>query len=151
MEFIKEEIDEKTGDVVLTFEGTEEEMAALDALCKREGKTLDELATSILEDMVNNPEEAFKWIKEHRTDKCAKGTPGSPIFDYGDKVGFYITKDDKEYFQMGTVEIIDANGTFEQNEEPSYDILVESFTDTGRPCLMKHIVESHLYDIREKK
>ena len=41
---------------------------------------------------------------------------------------------------MGSIEIVDQYGTFEQAEEPSYDILVKE--ENG--CLYKHIRESQI-------
>ncbi len=39
----------------------------------------------------------------------------------------------------GVVEIVDAYGTFEQHDEPSYDVLIEV-----ENCLYKHVRESQL-------
>lgn len=61
---------------------------------------------------------------------------GKPKYDYDDNVRFIING--KEV--CGKVAIIDAYGTFEQDEEVSYDILVES-----ENTLYKHIRESGLY------
>ena len=41
--------------------------------------------------------------------------------------------------KVGKIDIIDPYGTFEQREEPSYDILVEEDN-----CLYKHICESEI-------
>lgn len=60
----------------------------------------------------------------------------APKYDYDDIVTFEI--DGKTIH--GSIYIIDAYGTFEQNEEPSYDIYVKE--DTGYNCLYKHIRES---------
>lgn len=47
--------------------------------------------------------------------------------------------------QTGSVEIVDPYGTFEQAEEPSYDIWVK-----GNPgCLFKHIRESNVVGLAE--
>ena len=77
--------------------------------------------------------------------KCTKGTIGKPIFKHDDVVGFYLKFKDKEIFCKGKIYVIDRYGTFEQNKEPSYDIMVENFDNSGEPCLVKHIVESKLY------
>lgn len=70
---------------------------------------------------------------------------GNPKYKKDDLVKFKITyHDGKEYELEGKVEIIDRYGTFEQNEEVSYDILVEKVPWNGEPCLIKHIVESKL-------
>lgn len=63
---------------------------------------------------------------------------GYPRYDYGDKVKFKFAGKDYE----GTVEIVDAFGTFEQNDEPSYDILG---VYEGETTLFKHIRESRIY------
>ena len=66
-------------------------------------------------------------------------TLGSPKYAYGDTVEFSLP----EYGIMnGKICIIDAYGTFEQKEEPSYDIMVDDLN--GKPCIVKHIRESAL-------
>ena len=68
---------------------------------------------------------------------------GNPKYNYDDIVSFKIkTEDDVEHTLTGKVYIIDRYGTFEQNEEVSYDIMVDDWG--GQPCLFKHIRESHL-------
>lgn len=72
----------------------------------------------------------------------------TPKFDYGDKVSFEYTQDGKKNVLVGEVYIVDRFGTFEQHEEPSYDVLVKDFvagngTQMG-DCLFKHIRESQL-------
>ena len=37
---------------------------------------------------------------------------------------------------------MDKWGTFEQNEEPSYDVMIEDFDQKGNACLVKHVRES---------
>lgn len=79
--------------------------------------------------------------------KCIENIIGKPIFKYEDQVGFYLKpygEAEKKFF-VGKVYIIDAYGTFEQNEEPSYDIMVEDYNGTGRPCLVKHVRQSSCY------
>lgn len=66
---------------------------------------------------------------------------GSPKYTYDDEVKFIING--KEV--RGKVAIIDAYGTFEQNEEVSYDIFVES-----ENTLYKHIRESGLYSHKQQ-
>ena len=66
---------------------------------------------------------------------------GRPQYTYGDSVRFAIIIDGEKNIFEGTVEMVDAYGTFEQNEEPSYDIMVEAHGH-GAPCLFKHIRES---------
>lgn len=81
--------------------------------------------------------------------KCEKGITGQPVFAYGDEVGFYLIpyQETEEKFFVGKVEIIDKWGTFEQKEEPSYDIMVEDFNGSGSPCLVKHVRQSECYDL----
>ena len=67
---------------------------------------------------------------------------GRPIFKVDDKVKFDISDGDKTLTLEGYVYIVDAYGTFEQNEEPSYDIMVEHSPHfDGQKCLYKHIRE----------
>lgn len=150
MEFIKEYLDENTNEVILEFNATKEEREILEKKCKELNLSLNEYINKTLETAINNPKEFKQWIKENRDDKNNVGTIGKPIYKRGDKTGFYITphKKDEEIFCIGTIEIIDAYGTFEQNEEPSYDILVENFDEKG-PCLVKHVRESSTYNINK--
>lgn len=78
---------------------------------------------------------------------------GHPNYNYDDIVSFKLSvpvgQNEKEasYEERiftGSVEIIDAWGTFEQNEEPSYDILVENAFGDGTTFLFKHIRESEI-------
>ena len=64
-----------------------------------------------------------------------------PKYKRGDKVRFLGSK--KQY--VGCIEIVDPYGTFEQAEEPSYDILVKG--EPGR--LYKHIRESQIMGIEK--
>lgn len=61
---------------------------------------------------------------------------GKPKYTYCDKVEF---KWNNEPNKIGIIEIVDSHGTFEQNEEPSYDIYVEK-----NNTLYKHIRESEV-------
>lgn len=75
------------------------------------------------------------------------------IFDYGDLVTFKLKHDDKEFEVEGTIEIIDRYGTFEQNDEPSYDIMIFNFCEEIAPvgrCLIKHIRQSSIISISEE-
>lgn len=74
---------------------------------------------------------------------------GNPKYNYEDKVGFWLVpyKETEKKFFIGKVYIIDAYGTFEQNVEPSYDIMVEDFNGSGQPCLVKHVRESECVDV----
>ena len=68
---------------------------------------------------------------------------GNPKHKIDDKVSFKIENiEGDEYILTGRVYIVDKYGTFEQNEEPSYDIMVYSGAyPTSYPCLFKHIRE----------
>ena len=64
-------------------------------------------------------------------------------YNYNDIVSFKIKDDnDVERTLTGKVYIIDRNGTFEQHEEVSYDIMVDD-SEEGR-ILFKHIRESNI-------
>ena len=74
---------------------------------------------------------------------------GKPKFKYGDKVKFVL--EDKEY--IGEVWIIDKYGTFDDDSDVSYDIMVKDAFKEGndhyRPnenndCLFKHISEKEV-------
>lgn len=60
---------------------------------------------------------------------------GKPKYNYGDIVKFKIS----DQIKIGTIEIIDAYGTFFQKEVPSYDVMVKD-----ENCLYKHIRESFI-------
>ena len=62
---------------------------------------------------------------------------GKPRFKESDRVSFVIENELVE----GIIYIVDEYGTFEQSEEPSYDVLAEF---KGTKCLVKHISESGL-------
>ena len=70
---------------------------------------------------------------------------GKPKFQRGDKVKFTWTRDGQEISKTGSIYIVDAYGTFEQNNEVSYDIFVEE-----ENCLYKHFVESMVEGIEEQ-
>ena len=61
--------------------------------------------------------------------------PGRPRFRQGECVSFLVAKEEKR----GKVVVVDPFGTFEQNEEPSYDVYVEE-----ENCIYKHIIESNI-------
>jgi len=66
----------------------------------------------------------------------------APKYKRGDMVRFDAGKN-KKY--EGCIKIVDPYGTFEQAEEPSYDILVK-----GNPgCLYKHVRESKVIGLSE--
>lgn len=60
---------------------------------------------------------------------------GKPKYRYGETVTFTFKGENK----LGYVYVVDAYGTFEQSEEPSYDIMVEN---ENEHCLYKHFRES---------
>lgn len=66
---------------------------------------------------------------------------GQPKYKWRDCVRFEIGDKRLE----GVIEIVDAWGTFEQNEEPSYDILCKE-----ENCLYKHILESEIIERTEQ-
>lgn len=81
----------------------------------------------------------FKNVREHKIKERILG--GLPKYKHGDKVKFQLG----EEMSVGIIEIVDAYGTFEQDEEASYDIFVE-----GTPgCLYKHVRESEIVGIAE--
>ena len=64
---------------------------------------------------------------------------GHPKFKLQDRVKF--TLEGKTY--NGNIYIIDPYGTFENDSDVSYDIMVNNWGDTGdKECLFKHIEES---------
>lgn len=62
---------------------------------------------------------------------------GKPKYKRDDEVKLVFRGD----IIQGQIYIVDAYGTFEQNEEPSYDIMIE--LDSGK-CLIKHVRESQV-------
>jgi len=68
-----------------------------------------------------------------------KGTLGQPKFSREQRVTFTMAMDGQEKEINGDIYIVDAFGTFEQTEEPSYDI--EALYN-GEVVLFKHIRES---------
>ncbi len=65
---------------------------------------------------------------------------GQPKYERFDIVRFKFGPTDE---LQGFVEIVDAYGTFEQSEEPSYDILIAEKEGRG---LYKHIRESRIIE-----
>lgn len=74
---------------------------------------------------------------------------GKPKYNSCDKVMFKIKEDGEWIFLNGEIYIVDAYGTWEQSEEPSYDIMVEG-SPMGVPCLYKHIRESLIVEGAKK-
>lgn len=79
-----------------------------------------------------------------------KGTIGNPKYKSGDEVEFELEVHGIPFRLSGEVWLVDAYGTFEQNEEPSYDIMVEKLPlqDEGE-VLVKHIRESSIGRLEE--
>lgn len=67
------------------------------------------------------------------------GELGKPKYKWEEQVSFKCNYKGTDETIDGVIRIVDANGTFEQNEEPSYDI--EAVYD-GEIILFKHIRES---------
>lgn len=63
---------------------------------------------------------------------------GKPIYRNGNLVRFLYANTEK----IGRICIVDSYGTFEQSEEPSYDIFVEEDN-----CIHKHIRESEIIEM----
>lgn len=72
-------------------------------------------------------------IEEALTELIKVPVPGRPRYRLGEIIKVKWGDDEK----VGKVTVVDAFGTFEQSEEPSYDVYVEE-----ENCLYKHIVES---------
>lgn len=85
-------------------------------------------------------DDLIKYFTEDFENKMKKKNIPAPLYEYGDWVKFKMRMGD-EYESpklfTGQVAIIDRYGTFEQNDEPSYDIYVEDMN-----CLFKHIRQS---------
>lgn len=63
---------------------------------------------------------------------------GKPKYKLEDKVSFKLSNNKQ---LTGNITIIDAYGTFEQNKDVSYDILVQACDEYPNGCLFKHIPE----------
>ena len=64
---------------------------------------------------------------------------GDPVFFYDGIIGK----------SPGKIEVVDSYGTFEQSDEPSYDIGLDYFEPVKAHCLMKHIRESEIIGVME--
>ena len=89
--------------------------------------------------MVGNDQENNIEIRKHFD---------APKYSRGDKVKFVFGMNEQ---YVGYIEIVDQYGTFEQSEEPSYDIFVkgdsgDSFKQRG---LYKHVRESSVLGLAE--
>ena len=78
-------------------------------------------------------------FEKQRLEKLKKNPNlGNPKYDYLDIVRFEGYRDS---VATGVIAIIDAYGTFEQNEEPSYDIFIKEDN-----MLVKHVRQSHVLE-----
>lgn len=68
-----------------------------------------------------------------------------PKYDYGEEVCFRVRFQEGIREITGTIVVVDAHGTFFQQEEPSYDIMVPEENN----ALFKHIQESWVIGRRE--
>ena len=66
-----------------------------------------------------------------------KHIPGKPIYSVGDQVSFQMTFDENVETFDGTIQI-------DNPREPSYDILVCNWRDSGKMTLVKHVRESKI-------
>lgn len=66
---------------------------------------------------------------------------GKPLYKLGQCVEFICNRKTR----IGEIEIVDANGTLEQNEEPSYDIFAAE-----ENLFCKHIRESDIIKIIDR-
>ena len=78
-------------------------------------------------------EEFIKYLNREYEKRANKVPPA--IYDYDDVVSFEIGGN----IYTGKIAVVDRYGTFEQDEEPSYDIFVG---DNGNEILYKHIRQS---------
>lgn len=66
---------------------------------------------------------------------------GKPKYNYEEEVKFEIIENGITKIKTGTIAIIDKYGTFFDNSDVSYDVMV--IEDEGR-CLYKHINEKFI-------
>lgn len=78
--------------------------------------------------------------------KEQKHIPGKPMYSVGDRVSFQMTIDENVETFDGVIEIVDRFGAWEIDNprEPSYDIMVENWRDSGDMMLVKHVRESNI-------
>ena len=94
--------------------------------------------------MAKSFEEVFGWMQEEQKqfEEAHKHMP-APKYEKGDVVRFQFSSNMDAL--EGMIEIVDRYGTFEQNEEPSYDIYrFENNT------LYKHVRESTVTEFVRK-
>ena len=100
----------------------------------------------IEDDTLERVLEMFRKSDEEFKKKMEKKKIPKPLYEYGDWVKFKIKmfEDTAEKEYTGQVAIVDRYGTFEQNEEPSYDIYVPE-----ENCLFKHFRQSHVEFVKK--
>ena len=72
---------------------------------------------------------------------------GYPKYSIGDEVSFEFPFGGEMKTVTGKVFIVDKYGTFEQNEEPSYDVMAPDPRNGKEMCLFKHIRESRIVEV----
>ena len=80
-------------------------------------------------------------ISEFRYEKNRHYTVGKPKYHLGESVRFRVINSGDTKNKDGIIRIVDAFGTVEQQEEPSYDIEI---IENEEVCLCKHIRESNI-------
>lgn len=83
-------------------------------------------------------EEYRKWCNKDSLE--VKGMLGSPKYKKGDEVCFHSQYDNED--KIGFIVIVDAYGSWEAPEEPSYDITIQ---ESNGPCLYKHVAERYVF------
>lgn len=91
---------------------------------------------------IDNCEQFSSFIKDiiddmHKDYLSRADRIKDPEYGLGDIITFKFDGNSK----TGYVYVLDAYGTFEQDEEPSYDVMVEE-----ENCLYKHVRESLIID-----
>ena len=70
---------------------------------------------------------------------------GNPKYKFNDKVKFKLKYKGEEYTLTGTVYIVDKFGTFEDDSDVSYDVIVkDGDCPINYPCLVKHLREDQV-------
>lgn len=71
---------------------------------------------------------------------------GKPKYKIDDVVSFKLKDEDREYILTGKVYVVDRYGTFFDDSDVSYDIMVDSGDyPMSYPCLFKHIREDGVW------
>ena len=82
-----------------------------------------------------------------------KHIPGKPMYSVGERVSFQMTIDKNVETFDGVIEVVDRFGAWEIDNprEPSYDIMVENWRESGAPMFVKHIRESKITKYEKRK